>query len=176
MGCNEGHAWARCREFESDPQQGLFSSFNASQRSLEAQSSFCQLRHQLMFFIHNYLWLRWQKRDLDPIKTRRWKNFSDGWFFLFFRKLKTNIPWQFFLPPTFLFSFRFLERLLLVLSSVSLDLMPPAWGQCYEPCFLVTTDRFYQVVDIQAYYEHIFVCLLENEQENFTGESYKSSK
>ena len=48
-GCSEGHAWARCREFESYPQQGLFSSFNASQRSREPQSSFCQLRHQLMF-------------------------------------------------------------------------------------------------------------------------------
>jgi len=48
--------------------------------------------------------------------------------FFFFRKLKTNIPWQFFLlcPKLFLFSFRFLGRALLVLSSVSLDPMPQA--------------------------------------------------
>ena len=106
-GCNEGQAWARCREFENDHQQGLFSSFNVSQRSLEAQSSFCQLRHQLMFFIHNYLWLRWQKRDLDPIKTRRWKNFSDGWFFVL-QEIKDKHSLTVFFAANFSIFFPFL--------------------------------------------------------------------
>ena len=59
------------------------------------------------------------------------------------------------------------------------EIMPtvtPSQGKCYETCFLVNTDLLYTFLYLKELYEHIFLNLLENLQENVSCNACECSK